>query len=218
MSVKAYICAVGASFKRLTELKPHETLLIFTLSPPTRIMDQLPNLRMMVRAALFTVLIIIGAYISLPIGEVPIVLSDFFVMLCALLLGWPWAPVSVGMYLLLGAIGLPVFAGGTGGLQAFYGPTGGYLIGFLVASAIIAGITHSKNSWLADAIGLLGGSIAIFTLGVVWLMLKLGLNITQALGAGFLPFIPFNVAKMLLAAAIAHWARPYLLNLTNHID
>lgn len=173
--------------------------------------NNLPDLRMMVRAALFTVLIIIGAYLSLPIGEVPIVLSDFFVMLAALILGWPWGAISVGMYLLLGAIGLPVFAGGTGGLQSFYGPTGGYLVGFGVASVIIGMVTNGRNSWQADAIGLVSGSIAIFALGIAWLMFKLNLSLQAALAAGFLPFIPFNVAKMLLAASVAHWVRMYPL-------
>lgn len=175
-------------------------------------MNQLPNLRMMVRAALFTVLITIGAYISLPIGEVPIVLSDFFVMLCSLLLGWPWSVVSVGMYLLLGAIGLPVFAGGSGGLQNFYGPTGGYLVGFFIASGLIGLISNNKNNWVYDAIALLAGSAAVFALGVLWLMFKLNLSFEVALASGFFPFIPFNIAKMLLAASVAHWARPLLTN------
>jgi len=190
----------------------NKTLPIFAPKATKQPMDNnMPNLRMMVRAALFTVLVIIGAYISLPIGEVPIVLSDFFVMLAGLLLGWPWAPVSVGMYLLLGAIGLPVFAGGTGGLQAFYGPTGGYLLGFGVASVMIALVTNKRNSWLADAVGLVLGSVAIFTLGIAGLMFKLNLSLGAALTAGLVPFIPFNVTKMLLAAAVAHWARPNLL-------
>ncbi|OWY25132.1 biotin transporter BioY [Sphingobacteriales bacterium UPWRP_1] len=189
-----------------------KTVPIFAGSITPAIMNNnLPNLRMMVRAALFTVLIIIGAYVSLPIGEVPVVLSDFFVMLGALILGWPWGAVSAGMYLLLGAIGLPVFAGGTGGLQSFYGPTGGYLAGFGVASVIIGVVTNGRNSWRADAIGLVSGSIAVFALGIAWLMFKLNLSLQAALAAGLLPFIPFNIVKMMLAASVAHWVRTYPL-------
>ncbi len=173
-------------------------------------MEPLPNLRMMVRSALFTALIIIGAYISIPVGEVPIVLSDFMVMLCGLLLGWRWALVSVGMYLFLGAIGFPVFAGGSGGWHHFYGPTGGYLAGFLVSAFLIGLLSQGKNSIVWDLIALVCGSASVFLIGVTWLKLKLGLSIPAAIAAGFLPFIPFNIAKMLAAATVARISRPFL--------
>jgi len=175
-----------------------------------KLMESAPNLRPLVRTALFTALTIVGAYISLPIGEVPIVLSDFVVMLAGLLLGRGWAPLSVGIYLLLGAVGLPVFAGGAGGIQAFYGPTGGYLFGFLVSSWLVSSIAQGKTQWYWHLAALVAGSAVIFTLGVAWLQYKLGLTLAQALAAGFLPFIPFNVVKMLVATALARQLQPLI--------
>ena len=87
-------------------------------------MDASNQLRMMVYAALFAALLAVGAFLSIPIGPVPIVLQNFFVLLTGLLLGSRWAAASVAVYLLAGACGLPVFAGGTGGLGHLIGPPG----------------------------------------------------------------------------------------------
>lgn len=91
-----------------------------------------PNiqLRMMVYALLLAVLTAAGAYLAIPIGPVPIVLQNLFILLAGLLLGSRWGLASVRVYLLTGALGLPVFAGGLGGIGRLVGPTGGYLVGF----------------------------------------------------------------------------------------
>ena len=91
-------------------------------------MTQTPNteqLRRTVQASLFAALIAAGAFLAVPIGPVPIVLQNMFVLLAGLLLGPRWGLAGVGIYLLAGAIGLPVFAGGTGGIGRMLGPTGG---------------------------------------------------------------------------------------------
>lgn len=92
---------------------------------------------MSIYAALFASLMAAGAAIAIPIGPVPIVLQNLFVLLAGLLLGGKWGAASVGIYLLAGALGMPVFSGGTGGIGRFAGPTGGYLIGFLPAVYIV---------------------------------------------------------------------------------
>ena len=98
----------------------------------------------MIRASLFTALMILGAYIRIPIGPVPVTLSSFFVLLAGVILGSGWGTASVGIYLLLGALGLPVFTAG-GGLALFAGPTGGYLLGFLPA-AFLAGFIREREN------------------------------------------------------------------------
>ncbi|RZW12719.1 MAG: biotin transporter BioY, partial [Desulfobulbaceae bacterium] len=98
------------------------------------------QLKLMVYASLMATLTAVGAYIAIPIGPVPIVLQNLFVMLAGLLLGGRWGLTSVGVYLLAGAVGLPVFAGGTGGIGKFIGPTGGYLLGFAAAAYVIGKI------------------------------------------------------------------------------
>jgi biotin transport system substrate-specific component len=99
----------------------------------TSIMDPSTSLRMTVYASLMAALIAAGAYMALPIGPVPIVLQNLFVFLSGLLLGPRWGVASIGVYLMAGALGLPVFAGGVGGIGRFAGPTGGYLLGYLPA-------------------------------------------------------------------------------------
>ena len=86
---------------------------------------------MTIYAALFAALTAVGAYMALPIGPVPVVMQNLFVFLAGLILGGRWGLASVGIYLLAGAVGMPVFAGGTGGVGRFFGPTGGYLIGWI---------------------------------------------------------------------------------------
>ena len=100
-------------------------------------MNSSRQLRMLVFASLLAALMTAGAFISIPVGPVPIVLQNMFVFLAGLLLGSRWGLASVGVYLLAGACGLPVFAGGMGGIGRIVGPTGGYLIGYLPAVFII---------------------------------------------------------------------------------
>ena len=100
-------------------------------------METSKNLKRMIFTSLLTALMIIGAYIRIPLGPVPIVLTNMFVVLAGLLLGPFWGIAGAGLYLLLGLIGLPVFSGG-GGPAYFAGPTGGYLIGY-AAAAFAAG-------------------------------------------------------------------------------
>jgi biotin transport system substrate-specific component len=175
--------------------------------------NQPMNLRMTVFTALFTALIIIGSYLSfpLPLTPVRIVLSDFFVMMAGLTLGAAWGAASVGMFLFIGAIGIPVFSDGKAGLAALVGPTGGFLLGFLVGVFIIGFISgRGKTSWFKDLIALIAGSLVIFGLGVPGLKLALKTDWPKALAMGLIPYIPGNVIKMLAAWALIQVLRPKL--------
>ncbi len=156
---------------------------------------------------IFTALTIAGANVTVPLGEVPFVLSDFFVLLSGLVLGRKYAPVSVGLYLLLGAIGLPVFADGSGGIEHFAGPTGGYLVGFLCASFVVGMISHSGSHAIwKDLVAVLAGFMTIYTLGVIGLKIQTELSWNEAIHAGFLDFlVPMSIkstAAVLLALLI----------------
>ncbi|MCP4718315.1 MAG: biotin transporter BioY, partial [Desulfobacteraceae bacterium] len=96
-------------------------------------MNNTNQLKMTVYTALFVALIAMGAFIAIPIGPVPIVLQNMFVLLAGIILGPVWGLACVGIYLLIGLAGLPVFAGGTSGIGKLFGPTGGYLIAYLPA-------------------------------------------------------------------------------------
>jgi len=109
------------------------------------ILEPSATLRMTVYASLMAALTAAGAYLAIPIGPVPIILQNLFVFLSGLLLGPRWGAASIGVYLLAGALGLPVFAGGVGGIGRFAGPTGGYLLGFLPAVYVIGWISGTSQ-------------------------------------------------------------------------
>jgi len=166
---------------------------------------------MTVYCALFTALIIVGGYISipLPVGPVPIVLADFFVMVAGLFLGWKYGLVCIAMYLGLGALGLPVFAGGRAGLAVLVGPTGGFLFGYLLlvfAVGLISGKGQKApaKAPVTDAINLVAlivGNILLYLVGVPWLKAVAHLSWGAALAAGLAPFIIGIVIK--IAAAVS---------------
>lgn len=87
-----------------------------------------------VLSALFAALMVVGAYVAIPFIPMPLVLANFFAILAGLVLGPVWGGAAVLLYLLMGAVGLPVFSGGKGGFAVFLGPTGGFLLGYLVAA------------------------------------------------------------------------------------
>jgi biotin transport system substrate-specific component len=157
--------------------------------------------------AMMVALISAGAFISIPIpgSPVPIVLQNMFVILAGMVLSPGWAALTVGVYLVLGAVGLPVFAGATGGLAHLAGPTGGFLIGFPIAAAVVAGILQKKDAaTVADtglprqALSLIVGFMVMYATGVPWLALTAGLSFPQAIAAGMLPFIPGDIIKMIV--------------------
>ena len=181
--------------------------------------NQTLNLRMMVFAALFTALMIIGSYLSIPLPLTPvrIVLSDFFVMLAGLVLGATWGTASVGMFLFIGALGIPVFSGGKAGLAALVGHTGGFLLGYLAGAFMIGLISgKGKPSWFKDLIALSAGNLIIFGLGVSWLKLVIKSDWTRALALGLIPYIPVNAIKILAAFALIRVLRPKLADYINN--
>lgn len=174
------------------------------------------NLRMTVYVALFTSLIIIGGYISMPIpvGPVPIVLSDFFVMLTGLFLGYKWGSVSILLFLSMGAIGLPVFQSGTAGWARFVGPTGGYLVGYIIVVLCIGLITEKiktlpgKTTILKNLVALVISNIILYVIAVSWLKVAANMSWFDALAAGFIPFIAGTVIKIIAVIVIGQVLLP----------
>ena len=174
------------------------------------------NLRMTVYVALFTALIIIGGYISVPIpvGPVPIVLADFFVMVTGLFLGYKWGSISVALYLALGALGLPVFAGGKAGLAILFGPTGGFLLGYFLVVLFIGLIAEkintskSKITLVKNLAALIIGNIALYLVGVPWLKIAASMSWPAAIAAGFVPFIAGIAIKIVVAIILGQVLLP----------
>jgi len=163
------------------------------------------NLRFTVYCALFIALIIIGGYISIPIpvGPVPITLADFFVMVAGLFLGWKYGLVSVTLYILLGALGMPVFSSGTAGLAILFGPTGGYLFGYLLLVTAVGFVSGKlRPSFFSYLVALIIGNILLYLAGVSWLKFLLNMSWASAAAIGFFPFVIGIVIKIAVAAAL----------------
>jgi biotin transport system substrate-specific component len=147
----------------------------------------------------------LGAYVRIPLEgtPVPITLQTLFVILSGAVLGWRLGFYSQLGYLLLGAIGLPIFQGYSSGISHILGPTGGYLVGFLFASSVVGIMTSQKepNIYLVLASFIIG-NIILYSLGVSWLIYIYKIEILKALSMGVIPFIPIELIKISLATLI----------------
>ena len=161
--------------------------------------------------SLFAALLCVLSPFAIPIGAVPVSLSVFAVLLCAAMLGPLSASVSVGVYLLLGAIGLPVFGGGMGGFGVLIGPTGGYLWSYL-PMCLISGLLYRAlfkkraQRWITRALlGFLAGVpglLVCYFLGTLQYMLVAKVSMTVAIVACILPFLVFDLLKLLLVGVL----------------
>ncbi|MEJ5347492.1 MAG: biotin transporter BioY [Desulfosoma sp.] len=167
------------------------------------------TIRRMVLVCLMTALIALGAQLAVPIGPVPLVLTNLFVFLAGLLLGPRYGAAAVGLYLLLGAVGLPVFANFKGGAAHFAGPTGGYLVGF-VAAAWITGLLSRAPFRTMDILAVLVGLLTVYVFGVPWLKMVTGMSWSKAFAVGMIPFVLGDILKAAAAVVLAWSLRPAL--------
>jgi biotin transport system substrate-specific component len=153
----------------------------------------------------------LGANVEVPFGDIPFILSDYFVLLAGLLLGGRLGGLAVVLYLLWGILGLPVFAGGTSGWERITGPTGGYLIGYLLA-AVVAGFiaNQGRTSLQRDALAAISGQALLFTCGIAGLMIVERMDLNAAYESGLAPFFIPILIKFGLAVFAAHYLRPLL--------
>lgn len=169
------------------------------------------------KMALMASLLCISAYISIPIGDVPLTLQTLIINLTAMILAPFEAFFAVLVYILLGLIGLPVFAGGTAGAGKLFGPTGGYILAFLISAPIISILktavlklfnsTGENNTkiiriicyFLAAVIGM----IVMYAIGTAYMKYMLDKTWMDTLAVAVIPFIPLDLIKCILAAVIA---------------
>ncbi|KUO74157.1 MAG: biotin biosynthesis protein BioY [Clostridia bacterium BRH_c25] len=155
--------------------------------------------------SLFATLISVSGYIyiPLPFSTVPVTAQTLAVMLAGSLLPVGHAAASVLIFLLMGAIGLPVFSGGAAGLGIIIGKTGGYLIGFLAGAVFISALKGKRTDFLRLlTVNAVGGILLVYAFGVFWLNYITGLGISQAIVLGALPFIPGDIVKIIVAALV----------------
>jgi biotin transport system substrate-specific component len=157
--------------------------------------------RIIAYSAAFIGLIAMGSWISIPIGTIPVTLQTLFVLLAGIVLH-RFGAIPVLLYIILGALGLPLFHNGMTGIGVLLGPTGGYMIGFVFA-ALIAGLAYETKSRAIRIAGLAAATIIIYIFGVAWLMISLHMGFLPAVTAGVLPFIFFDLVKAGAAYLIA---------------
>jgi biotin transport system substrate-specific component len=160
----------------------------------------------------FTLLTALAAQlvIPLPFTPVPITGQTFAVLLAGAALGGTLGAVSMALYVLLGAVGLPFLAEGSSGWEVVRGATGGYLVGFVVAAWLVGKLAERRQDrTVATAIPLfLLGSVVIYLCGVPWLAASMGVSGTEAMELGLVPFIVGDLLKVAVAGLLlpATWA------------
>lgn len=157
----------------------------------------------MVLAALFAALLSILSQITIPMAPVPINLALLAVYLCAMVLQPGWAAASVGLYLLMGLLGLPVFSGLRGGPSSLFGITGGYLWGYILTAGAVSLLSPLADRFFKRVLVLSLGLLCCYIPGTLWLMMLTGRGWSQALPLAVYPFLPGDAIKIVMAAALA---------------
>lgn len=166
--------------------------------------EKMTTTQMTVTAQMTAVLCIFGPMVlPIPVSPVPISLTNLVLYFMVYILGMKASLMSFCLYLLLGAVGLPVFSGFAGGLGKLAGPTGGYLLGF-VFMTLAAGfmVERFPDHAVLHGIGMAAGTAVCYLFGTVWLAEQMSLTFTEALGIGVIPYLPGDAAKILLAVIL----------------
>lgn len=172
--------------------------------------EQALSIRDITQTGIFTALTAIGAFISIPIGPVPITLQSFFVLLSGVVLGSKKAMYSQITYLLLGLVGFPIFAGFSGGLHSIFKPSFGFIIGYVAAAYVSGKITENKAHNYGNLLAaVLTGSLVIYAFGLPYMyyvlniILNSNLSIIKILQLGMFAFIPGDVLKAVITILLA---------------
>jgi len=149
-----------------------------------------------------TLFLALSSYIEVPMVPVPVTMQTFAVTLVGALYGWRFGALTIAAWLVEGAAGFPVLAGGAAGLQHFVGPTGGYLFSFPIVGAVVGWL--AEGGWNGNRVmlafaALLIGNLLSLVLGTAWLAVMIGAG--KAITFGFLPFIVGGLLKSALGAA-----------------
>lgn len=146
--------------------------------------------------------------VSLPFTPVPISFTNLAIYFTVMVIGWKKGTISYLIYLLLGAVGLPVFSAFSGGIAKLAGPTGGYLIGFIFL-ALISGffVEKSHGNPMMCVIGMILGTAVTYLFGTVWLCQQMHLTFVQGLYAGVIPYLPGDAVKIAAGVVVGSTVR-----------
>lgn len=158
--------------------------------------------------ALAVALIAVCAWISVPVGPIPVTLQTFAVCFVGAILGWKRGLAAVAVYILMGLLGIPVFAGFKAGTAALFGPTGGYIFGFFFAvlAPALAKLLPVKRTALRGVVfylSMLLGLAVCYLFGTVWFVLMYRCTYAYAFSVCVLPYLLPDAGKLFVAALLA---------------
>jgi len=158
--------------------------------------------------ALMTALMCILCPMTIPVGPIPISLAPLMIFLSVFILGTKRGTLAVALYLLIGLAGVPVLSGFTGGAARLFGPTGGYMIGYIFM-ALISGwfINRYYDRIPVQVLGMLLGLAVLYTFGTLWLKHQAGMTLQAAAAAGVWPFVGLDLLKIAAAVVIGRAVR-----------
>ena len=183
--------------------------------------------REMALVSLFTGLTAIGAFISIPVGPVPITLQTLFVLLGGIILGSKLGALSQIVYIILGLVGVPIFAGFSGGLQTVLKPSFGFLIGFIFAAYVVGKMTEDSSQFTIHnsqfnknnsnqkiisskkiLVATIVGTLVIYVCGLPYMyfilnnVMNMGLSVWAVIKMGSLLFLPGDILKIIIATIV----------------
>jgi biotin transport system substrate-specific component len=171
------------------------------------------SIKEMTTVAIFSALTAILSQISIPLpfSPVPITFQILAIYISSIILGSKLGAISQIIYMLLGAIGLPVFPNFSGGLHSIMGPTGGYIISFPIIAFIIGKLSEKELPFITIAIGLILSLLVCYSIGVLQLSFITKMSIQKSIVVGALPFIPLDIVKIIIAYLIGIRVKASLL-------
>ena len=164
--------------------------------------------RMITYTALLAALLCVLSPWAIPVGPVPISLGLLAVYIVSSLINFKYGAVAVTVFVLLGAFGVPVFTGFTGGFAKVAGPTGGYILGYLPCSLIIGLFVDrfEKRLWVYP-LAMLAGTAVLYSFGTVWFVISTGATLKTALTVCVIPFLLGDAIKIVAATALCYKLR-----------
>jgi biotin transport system substrate-specific component len=149
-------------------------------------------------------LVALSAQVYVPTTPVPFTGQTFGVLLVGAALGFRRAAASLALYLAIGAIGVPIYSEGRGGIDVITGATGGYIVGFVLAAALVGRLAElGWDRHIGGSVGaMLLGNAVIYAVGLPWLMATTGLPASEAVAVGMQPFLAWDAVKLVAAGAL----------------
>ena len=158
------------------------------------------NTKKMTRIALFSAILCVISPFSIPVGTVPISLATLGVYFAAAVLEPISATLSVLIYVLLGAVGVPVFSGMRGGVSVIAGPTGGFIVGYIACAFLASLLIHKFGKKLLTPVWLVIATAVLYVIGTVWFMVVMKQSLAAAIGACVLPFLLGDALKIIIVS------------------